>query len=356
MNIALKVFWSNQPMTVAEKVKHAPLQIDIPFGVMISHPASGNIGGIHSINGKTGTNIILSADDVRADKAGTAQHVLEQLTQQLESLNASKLDALDYVQHFRGVFSSYAALAEALPTALDGDYAHIDSGSSFDRLLTIWDSSDSRWIVNDVHIASTTDEIAEGSINLYFKSERVRETSLTGLQEQNALEISHTDTVLIALAKLQAQLKATSTVTWLPAATAFTFDENVVTTSLTSWGGTIHLEVAKINGMLWLRGGFTMQSTVTAGYAIFNFKPDWKLLKSFSGNGSAGHIYGIAGSYIYNILSNDSASSGQIRCYSEWDCINTKSAETVRQAILANNQIAPKGYQISLCLGQLIMP
>lgn len=93
----------------------------------------------------------------------------------VDPLLETKLDKSDYVQHFRGVYASYSSLSSSLQTALEGDYAHIDSGGGFDRMLAIWDSSDTKWVVKDVHVASNTDEITEGSNNLYFKSERVRD-------------------------------------------------------------------------------------------------------------------------------------------------------------------------------------
>lgn len=89
-----------------------------------------------------------------------------------EPLN-SKLDKIDFVQHFKGLFPSYSSLITNIPTSSDGDYAHIDSGGGFDRMVAIWDSSDNKWIVKDVNVPSITDEIAEGQTNLYFNSERV---------------------------------------------------------------------------------------------------------------------------------------------------------------------------------------
>ena len=59
-NIALKVFWSNEPMPLNRKIDKAA--ITVPFGVMITHPT----GLIKSVNGKVG-DVVLNAADVGAD-------------------------------------------------------------------------------------------------------------------------------------------------------------------------------------------------------------------------------------------------------------------------------------------------
>lgn len=217
-----------------------------------------SFGSVHSVNGKTGI-VILNADDVGADTAGAAQTVLETLDNQ-------KLDKIDYVQHFRGLFSSYAALTAALPTALDGDYAHIDSGSGFDRMVAIWDSDDSKWVVNAVNVGSNTDEVPEGSSNLYFTSERVRQTPLTGLNTNDDSPVTSSDTVEVAIGKLQAQNNYASEPEWVDVSTlsGFTKNQNVSTS------GTF-IEIAKIGGLVWIRGFITTTNSINANAELLGF-------------------------------------------------------------------------------------
>lgn len=127
---------------------------------------------------------------------------------QITDLQNNKLDRSEYVQHFLGVYPSYSALTTAHPTANDGDYAHIDSGSGFDRMAAIWDSSDTKWVVQDVNVGSNTDEIPEGSTNLYFTQPRVRNTPLTGFYYGGDFLVTDTDSILDGFAKLQGQLLA----------------------------------------------------------------------------------------------------------------------------------------------------
>lgn len=197
IDIVLEMHWSNNPIPLNQLADKPDAIFDIPLGLFTSLDSP-----VKAVNGKTG-DVILNADDVGADLAGAAQAVLITLDNQ-------KLDKVDFVQHFRGVFSSYAALTSALPTALDGDYAHVDSGSGFDRMVAIWDGDDSKWIVHAVNVGSNTDEVPEGSANLYFTSERVRQTTLNSIDTSDASQILPTDTIPEAIGKAQAQLNNTS--------------------------------------------------------------------------------------------------------------------------------------------------
>ena len=79
----------------------------------------------------------------------------------------SKLDASSYNQHFKGKYTSSGALTTAHPTATDGDYAIVDSGTGVDAKEWIWDN-EAGWIVGGATGASTTDALPEGSTNLYW--------------------------------------------------------------------------------------------------------------------------------------------------------------------------------------------
>ncbi|AZN69316.1 hypothetical protein DX910_14740 [Acinetobacter haemolyticus] len=209
-DIVLEVHWSNNPIQLDQLVNKPDLIFDISLGLFTSLNSP-----VNSVNGKTG-DIVLNANDVGADLAGAAQAVLIMLDNQ-------KLDKIDYVQHFRGLFSSYAALVSALPVALDGDYVHIDSGSGFDRMVAIWDSDDSKWIVNAVNVGSNTDEVPEGSTNLYFTSERVRQTTLGTVDISNSSPVNATDKLIAAISKLQAQANANKW-NWVEFETVGTWD------------------------------------------------------------------------------------------------------------------------------------
>ena len=271
MNIALRAFWSNQPMPIQEKIKQPDCMIDLSLGNVLTLTT-----GVRSINNKMG-DVALNAIDVGADLVGSARHVFDELSPKVDALIDNKLDKVDYVQHFRGLFSSYSALKLALKTALDGDYAHIDSGLNFGRLCAIWDGDDQEWRIIEANVALNTDEMPEGSTNLYFKSERVRQTALAGLSNQVASEILSTDSVLIALAKLQAQLKVKPVeAVWVSATDVLNAMPTAITPYVTVHGKQAKLEFLKANGMLYIRGGFTVTEvisqpilgTLKAGYKL----------------------------------------------------------------------------------------
>lgn len=250
IDIVLEMHWSNNPIPLDQLKSDPDCILDIPLGLFTSLESP-----VKSVNGITG-DVILNADDVGADPVGAAQVVLETLDNQ-------KLDKIDYVQHFRGLFSSYAALTAALPIALDGDYAHIDSGSGFDRMSAIWDNNDSKWTVNAVNVGSNTDEVPEGSSNLYFTSERVLQTPMTGLPVVAPSKVLATDDLLTVVAKLQAQLNPE----WVDISTlAGTIIWNGFDLTKTK------IEFAKINGMIWIRGVMTILGSSSMGTNAEIFK------------------------------------------------------------------------------------
>ncbi|WP_199117324.1 hypothetical protein, partial [Pedobacter sp. ASV28] len=91
-----------------------------------------------------------------------------------EALNL-KLNATDYNQHFRGKYTSLSALEAATfnPPLQAGDYAQVDPGVGTDAKNYNWDSDDNAWIEGGSGSAATnTDQLPEGTNNLYFTSSR----------------------------------------------------------------------------------------------------------------------------------------------------------------------------------------
>ena len=274
MNVSLKVFWSNQPIPVQQKIEQPDIMLNIPFGNVLVI-GSGGQSPVLSVNNKTG-HIALNAIDVGADTVGSARNVFDELSPKVDALIDNKLDKVDYVQHFRGLFSSYTALNAALPMASNGDYAHIDSGTGFDRMCAIWDSDDEAWKIIETNMALNSDEMPEGASNLYFKSERVRSTALLGLSIPAPNPIAETDNLLEAIAKLQAQINTIKPPQWIPATDVLNAMPTGITPYVTIKGKQAKLEFLKANGMLYIRGGFTVTEvisqmtlgTLKAGYKV----------------------------------------------------------------------------------------
>jgi len=109
--VYIEIHWANNPIPIDEIVDSSNLIFEIPFGVFTPYPVSP----VNSVNGKIG-DIQLTAADINADESGTAQNLFEALDEQ-------KLNKIDYVQHFRGLYDSFADLIAAIPIGTDGDYA-----------------------------------------------------------------------------------------------------------------------------------------------------------------------------------------------------------------------------------------
>lgn len=146
--------------------------------------------------------------------------------------------------HFKGLHSSLTALQTAHPSGSAGDYADVDAGAGLDVVRYLWDVSDSKWVAQaasggsmtpaEVKAAyesnpdtnaftdaeqsklagvapgatanTSTDTLPEGATNQYFTESRVRSVVLAGLSLITGGAIAATDTLLVALGKLQKQL------------------------------------------------------------------------------------------------------------------------------------------------------
>ena len=137
--------------------------------------------------------------------------------------------------HDKGYFANPAALQEAVPTGVDGDYAIVGTTDT----IWMWDSDTQAWVdshkatdLSNYYTKGETDNLlsqkepnitAKGSDtasdNFYYGGRKqwidllykVRNTALSGLDTSTAQTIAATDTILAALGKLQAQITENST-------------------------------------------------------------------------------------------------------------------------------------------------
>lgn len=86
---------------------------------------------------------------------------------------ADKLNIADYNPKFKGKYTSLSALETAYPTATAGDYAQVDAGTGSNVVNYNWDEEEG-WVVGSAigPAISTTDDLPEGSANLYFTTAR----------------------------------------------------------------------------------------------------------------------------------------------------------------------------------------
>ena len=137
--------------------------------------------------------------------------------------------------HDKGYFANPAALQEAVPTGVDGDYAIVGTTDT----IWMWDSDTQAWVdshkatdLSNYYTKGETDNLLSqkepnitvkgsdtASDNFYYGGRKqwidllykVRNTALSGLDTSTAQTISATDTILAAMGKLQAQIAQNST-------------------------------------------------------------------------------------------------------------------------------------------------
>ena len=73
-------------------------------------------------------------------------HTGEQPIESVTGLRQQLDDALAGGSNYRGLFPSLAALDEAIPVAVAGNYADVDEGEGIDAIRYIWDDSDQSWV------------------------------------------------------------------------------------------------------------------------------------------------------------------------------------------------------------------
>ena len=329
-NIALKVFWSNEPMPLNRKIDKAA--ITVPFGVMITHPT----GLIKSVNGKVG-DVVLNAADVGADAAGSAEAVQQNLNTEVDTLNSQLDSLLTDLNNLSGTVETKASAASVLqalstkadlingvipaaqlpsfvddvleyeswnqfPSVGEAGKIYVDttenktwrwSGSTYviiggggvalgetaatayrgDRGKAAYDHSISQ---GNSHNATTSD-IPEGN-KLYFTEDRVLQAALIGLNTTNPAPVTATDALLAAIGKLQAQINNVGSggITWVDVTT-------IAGTAMPSVGVTLDLTrtkiyLAKKDGQLWVKGYFQLASNISSpsiGVVFRITDPNW---------------------------------------------------------------------------------
>lgn len=124
-------------------------------------PLDALLTGINKIVGTvTGSDTTLSA--------------IGKLAGSVESLTANMLPRSEYNDRYCGRYTSLSALQTAYPTSSYGHYAIVDSGVADSAVEYIYDEQDG-WVKGTssvTSVLSSTDQLVEGTRNLYFTSVR----------------------------------------------------------------------------------------------------------------------------------------------------------------------------------------
>lgn len=187
------------------------------LGLSVAASTAGS--SIDSVNGYTSGDVILDDLDVGADLAGAAQavktelqSVITPLQTTVSSLSTQQTTTTGNVSTLTGRVSNVEASVTTLTTSNTTNIANISSlttdvaglkSTKADRVdITALQTNKA-----DKTAVASTDVIAEGTTQLYFTTGRVNSAVLTLEAGTNEAVVSG-DTLVIAIAKLQAQIVA----------------------------------------------------------------------------------------------------------------------------------------------------
>ena len=397
INIALRVFWANNPMPIHKKVKTPNIALDIPFGNVL---VLNNGGAVTSVNGKNG-DVHLNAIDIGADSVGAAKNVfdelfpkfeivqalaeinqlniskkadqleLETINQQVELnrltlLNKADLTALAMLTSLINTKADQVYVQEQIANLVNGDQSIINAIQEistalkenedllealdytvanrvrFDiatQALTSLQKHNARTNIGAEEVGTATLLIAQittqsigaatalqgKKADTALQSGDVAPVALSGqftsLGGQNRIyDVIHSAYVLgtnsaivandalgVMLGKLQAQInsKAIEPI-WVKASQVGTIDSNFLPYVIDS-GNRMDLEFAKIAGLLWIRGAFTIGSAqyfagASTGYKtnpLITFNHEYKM-QSLNLGGAMGNNLTVTANTFHN--------------------------------------------------------
>ncbi|NNP68975.1 hypothetical protein [Acinetobacter sp. Ac_5812] len=163
---------------------------------------------------------------------------------------------------------------------------------------------------------STTSDIPEG-LRFYFTDARVRSTALTGLNATSG-SMQSTDTLIEGLSKVKYTLDSLPVpAVWVSITSVGSVATNVVNRDI---------QFAKINGMVWIRGSFTLNGGITANTPfLFITNKNYKIV-AFRPNSSTKQLAALQ-------MHTDNFTIRQALYFSDHNVTSDYEAETVSQSI-----------------------
>lgn len=106
----------------------------------------------------------------------------------------SKLAGLES-SHFKGLFAGLAALEDALPAAVAGDYADVDEGIGSDTIRYLWDVDDEQWVPSGSGAPMTAAQVkvlyeANADTNAFTDAEKSKLSGVSAGAEVNPSAVS----------------------------------------------------------------------------------------------------------------------------------------------------------------------
>ena len=267
MNLILKGYWSNNPISVDEIVQNPEVVLRVPVS-MVTLSADVDKAYVDEKDTLL-SNEFTTALQVLDDKKANATAVTQVLSTKADLIDgvipANQLPSfVDDVLNFSGL-ASFPSLGQSgkIYIAENTNKTYRWGGSSYvevgdggvalgetiatayrgDRGKIAYDHSQSQGNPHNM----TTSDINEGT-KLFFTEPRVNQTVLTGLNTSIATPALATDPLLTAVGKLQGQINNMSH-TWVNATSVGAVHPSILPANN-------FIELARIDGMLWIRGSF----------------------------------------------------------------------------------------------------
>lgn len=288
MNLILKGYWSNNPIPVNEVIENPEIVLRVPISTVTlsADVDKAYVDEQDRLLGNEFTTALQALDDKKANAAAVTQALSTRA-----DLIDGKVPASQLPEHVSDITeyqdsSFFPAVGESGRLYVDittnisyrwGGTIYVPTGDGSVVLGTTAETAHrgDHGVIAYNHALSqgnphntTTSEITEGT-NKYFTDLRVRNTVLSGLVKTNLSNVTNTDTVEVAVGKLAAKSEAGSTVNWVDISTLPNYWKNLNVSAANT-----KIEVARIDGMLWLRGYITTTNSISADTEILSYASD----------------------------------------------------------------------------------
>lgn len=340
-NLVFEVIWNPEPISVDEKIaSNQSLIFELPLGVLVGNSGGGGEGGVVSVNNKTGV-VVLNYLDVDADVFGSAAAVAAQLSIVEDSFN-QELDALlvdlNNLTQEVGTKANAAAVTQALSTKADlidgkvpasqlpehvSDITEYPNSSFFPAVgesgrlyVDITTNISYRWSGTiyvptgdgGVVLGTTAQTAHRGDHGVIAYNHAVSqgnphntsaaEVLVNNLNLVDKTAIQNGDSLNTVAGKLQAQINAipAGAITWVDVSTLLGYQKNIRVTAANT-----KIEVAKINGLLHIRGYISTSDTINAATELMSFSDTNYLWDYLTNIGNFSYQQVLNKQYVYEL-------------------------------------------------------
>lgn len=164
-----------------------------PTNYVTKSTFNSTVGKKANLTTNTKNNLVAAINELNTDLSNKVDKVTGLQLSQESYTTAEKTKLATLSEHYKGTYTSSAALAAANPTGNLGDYAFVDPGTGEDAKMYIWDNDDTQWVLSSGAgtIAAATETTA-GIMALATLTQ-----ALAGTNDTNAMTALKTLSVIL---------------------------------------------------------------------------------------------------------------------------------------------------------------